>query len=80
MNQDTTQPSFLLSILPLLFVGIIFAAIVFWLAPRKGQSQLWALAVFVPCIGPLVIIYLLSLTDKKLLDEIAELKSRIDKQ
>ena len=59
---------------------MIFAAIVLWLAPRKGHSQLWALAVFVPCIGPLVVIYLLSQTDKKVLDEIAELKNRIDKQ
>jgi len=57
---------------------MIFAAIVFWLAPRKGKSPLLALAVLVPCAGPFVMIYLLSLTDKKVINEIAELKSRLD--
>ncbi len=80
MNPDVPTPSVWLSIVPLLVYSLIFAAMVLWLAPRKGKSQLMALIVLVPCIGPLVMIYLLALTDKKIVDEIAELKRRLDGQ
>ncbi len=82
MNQDLPQPSFLpsflASLIPLFFYSVIIAGIVLWLAPRKGQSQLWALAVLIPCVGPFVLFYFLSLTDKKVLDDIADLKKQIE--
>ena len=66
--------------MPLLIYSLLFAAMVLWLAPRKGKSQWMALIVFVPCIGPFVMIYLLALPDKKTLDEIAELRRRLDEK
>lgn len=79
MESAPDQPPFWLSLLPLLFISVFLAAIVVWLAPKKGKSPLLALLVFIPCGGFLVIIYLLSFTDKKVLDDIADLKSRIDR-
>jgi len=78
MNPDVPQPPAWLSLMPLLIYSLLFAATVLWLAPRKGKSQLMALIVLVPCVGPFIMIYLLALPDKKTLDEIAELKRRLD--
>jgi uncharacterized membrane protein len=69
-----TEPSFLMSIIPLFIVGIIWAAVALWLAPRKGKPRWFAAVMLIPLIGPFGILYLLALTDKKVLDEIAELK------
>ena len=77
-NPNPTPPPFWMSLMPLFVYSLIFAGIVVWLAPRKGLSPLWALIVLVPCIGPFFMIYLLALTDKKVLDEITELKNRIE--
>lgn len=80
MDMPPESPSLLISLLPLLTVSMLFALFASWLAPRKGKSSLLALFVFVPCGGILVVLYLLALTDKKVLDDIEELKSRLDRQ
>ena len=78
MTPETApEPSLLVSILPLLFVSLIWAAIVLWLAPRKGKPRWFALLMLVPGIGPLGVLYLLALTDKKIIDDIEELKRRL---
>lgn len=77
MSPDNPSPAWF-SLIPLFIYSVIFAAVVLWLAPRKGKSQLWALFALIPCAGPFVLIYLLALTDKKVLDELAELRGRID--
>ena len=75
--MDPEQPPLLITIIPLLIVSILFSLFVAWLAPRKGKSSLLALLVFVPCGGFLMVIYLL--TDQKVLDDIEELKNRLDR-
>ncbi len=77
MNPNTAPPAPWLS---LAIYAVVFASMILWLAPRKGKSRLLALLALIPCLGPFVIIILLSLTDKEVLDEIAELKKRIDQK
>ena len=63
--------------MPLLIIGVVAASMVLWLAPRKGRSRWLALLLFVPCVGFLVVPYLLSLTDQRVLDDLASLKKQI---
>ena len=77
MTPETSEPSFLISIVPLFLVGLIWAAIALWLAPRKGKSRWFALLMLIPMIGPFGILYLLALTDQKIIDEIENLKRRL---
>lgn len=77
LNSDPSQVPTWVSLMPLLFISLVFALAVLWIAPRKGKSRLLALLVFVPCVGPLTLLYLVSLTDKKVLDDIAELKRKL---
>ena len=78
MESSTVQqlPAWV-SFVPLLVYVILFAVLVIWLAPRKGRSRLLALAAVIPFVGPLIVIYLLSITDKQVLDDIESLKKQI---
>jgi hypothetical protein len=72
-----TQPAWV-TFVPAIMIGLVCAGVVLWLAPRKGCSKWWALVGFVPCFGSLVILYVLSLTDKQVLDDIADLKRKVE--
>ncbi len=61
----------------MVFMGILVGALVLWLAPRKGHSRALVLVAVLPCIGSLVVLYLLSLTDKQVLDDIRELRDKL---
>ena len=61
---------------PAMFFGVLSALIILWLAPRKGQTRWLALVAIAPCIGPFIVVYLLALTDKRVLDEIEALKKQ----
>lgn len=78
-THANTAPAWV-QIFPLLLIGIVFAAAVLWLAPRKGRSSWLALLTLIPCGGFLVVLYLLSLTDKRVLDDIDTLKKQIGRQ
>jgi hypothetical protein len=65
---------------PTVVLGILAAIVVLWLAPRKGCSRWLGLLAFVPCVGWLVIFYLLARTDKRVLDDIEALKTQIGPQ
>ena len=60
-----------------LFLGALSAPIVLWLAPRKGCFRWYAVPAFIPCFGFFIVLYVLSLTDKKVLDDIEVMKKRI---
>ena len=77
VTPGTQPPPTWTSFVPLLVFGVIAAGMVLWLAPRKGRSRWLALCVFIPCVGFLVVPYLLSLTDKRVLDDLADLKKQI---
>ena len=66
--------------MPAVLLGILSVAFVLWLAQRKGRSRWFALLAFVPCVGWLVIFYLLALTDKRVLDDVEALKRQMGAQ
>jgi hypothetical protein len=76
-NSGTPAPPLGVSLFPALLLGIVLAIAALWLARRKGRSQWLALLAFIPGLGFLVFLYLLSLTDKRVLDDIEALKKRI---
>jgi hypothetical protein len=76
-----------LSLVPAVLLGILSVVVVLcsvvvvlWLAQRKGRSRWFALLAFVPCVGWVVVFYLLALTDKRVLDDVAALKRQIGAQ
>jgi hypothetical protein len=77
-TPGTAAPPAWTSFVPTVLLGVISAAIVLWLAPRKGCSRWLALVALIPCVGSLVIIYLFSLTDKRVLEDIETLKRQVD--
>jgi hypothetical protein len=62
----------------MLLLGVLSVCVVLWLAPRKGCSRWLALVTLFPCVGTLVIFYLLARTDKRVLDDIERLKTQIE--
>jgi hypothetical protein len=60
-----------------MLISVVWAVLVVWLAPRKGHSRWLALLALIPCGGFLVIFYLFSITDKRVLDDIEMLKKQI---
>lgn len=76
-TTGTPPPPVWMSFAPTLLLGVLTAGIVLWLAPRKGRSKWLALAAVIPCVGIFVVPYLLSLTDQRVLDDLAFLKKQI---
>ena len=67
------------SFIPLLLMGCIFGALLKSLAKRKGRNQwLWFIAGFAPAIWVIGGIWLASLPDKSIVDEINFLKKKLD--
>jgi len=67
--------------LPLALFTLFYVALAWWLAPKKGISPYYALIGLIPCFGTLaifvIVFYLLTLTDKSVLDELSDLKRRL---
>jgi hypothetical protein len=74
MNQNPSLTHALLSLLPLILAMGTVAIVIFFMAPRKGKSRAWTLLGLVPLANMLFLIWLASLTDKAVIDALAELK------
>lgn len=69
----------IISFIPLLIVGGLLGFLCSKIAKRKGRNQLsWFLAGFVPVWNGLGAIWLASLPEKSILDEIESLKRKIN--
>ncbi len=62
------------TVLPFLIVCVAFFIFALTICPRKGKSFGYAFLCFIPIIGPFFFFYLVSLTDKKVLDRLAALE------
>jgi hypothetical protein len=68
------------SFVPLLFMGLIFGLVLMPMAKRKGRSQwLWFLAGFVPGWNFLGGLWLASLPDKSISEEVKALLNELQK-
>jgi hypothetical protein len=65
----------LMAFLPLLIISIVYAALLWPILRRKGKSRLHIIWSIVPIFGMLLFIWVLSLTDKSVLDRLAELEA-----
>ena len=66
----------LLSLLPFAIIAFIVFLFAIPLSRRKGRGFGYALLCLVPLVGTLVLFYLLSLTDKQVLDRLAALEGK----
>ncbi|WP_415907844.1 hypothetical protein [Oleiharenicola sp. Vm1] len=76
MHEPASAAIALVSLLPMLLVFLVVAIAIFVMAPRKGRSRAWAILGLLPLVNVLVLIWLASLTDKAVLDALAELRRR----
>ena len=63
------------SFLPILLIAAITAGLFYRIVKRKGRSPLWLISFLFPVIGFFVVIWIVSLTDKDLLDRLAKLEA-----
>lgn len=63
--------------IPLLLVSALLVIFILSLARRKGRSQLLCVLGFVPIANMFVTLWLASLTDRAVLDQLEDLKRRV---
>jgi hypothetical protein len=69
-------PSLLLSLLPFLLITIFFFFFAVPISRRKGKGMGLAALCLVPFLTPFILFYLVSLTDKSVLDRLAALEAK----
>jgi hypothetical protein len=72
------EPSMLISLLPLLLVTLIIFLFAIPISRRKGKGIGSAAFCLVPFLSPFVLFYLVSLTDKSVLDRLTALEGKAD--
>jgi hypothetical protein len=70
------EPSLLLSLLPFLLATLMVFFFAIPISRRKGKGVGLAALCLVPFLTPFVLFYLVSLTDKSVLDRLAALEGR----
>jgi hypothetical protein len=68
------EPSVLFSLLPFLLTTLIF--FFFAISRRKGRGTGFAAWCLIPFLTPFILYYLVSLTDKSVLDRLAALEGK----
>jgi hypothetical protein len=66
----------LISLLPLLITTLILFGFSIPISRRKGKSFVYPLLCLVPFATPFVLLYLVSLTDQQVLDQLASLERK----
>ena len=65
------------SLLPLLFVGVLWGAVIFFIARKRGDNPwLWAVVCGLPLIGGVMTVVYLLLTLHSILDRLNRLEGR----
>ena len=70
------EPSLLFSLLPFLLVAFILFLFAIPVSRRKGRGIGSAALCLIPFLGPFILLYLVSLTDKSVLDRLAALENK----
>jgi ABC-type Na+ efflux pump permease subunit len=70
------EPSLLLSLLPFLLVTAVFFFFAIPISRRKGKGVGFAAWCLIPFLTPFILFYLVSLTDKSVLDRLAALEGK----
>ena len=70
------EPSLILSLLPFLLITLISFFFAIPISRRKGKGIGFAAWCLIPFVTPLILFYLVSLTDKSVLERLAALESK----
>jgi hypothetical protein len=65
----------LLSLVPFLIITLVLFFFAIPIGRRKGRGFGFVLLCLIPLVGPFILLYLASLTDKQILDRLAALKN-----
>ena len=66
----------LVSLLPLLIITLIFFVFSIPVSRRKGKSFIYPVLCRIPFVTIFILLYLVSLTDKQVLDRLAALEGK----
>ncbi len=66
----------LISLLPLLIVTLIFFVFSIPISRRKGKNFIYPVLCLIPFVTIFILLYLVSLTDKQVLDRLAALEGK----
>lgn len=70
------EPNILIQLIPFAIVTLLVAGFALILCPRKGRSRVYAALCLIPFVQYFVFFWLISLTDKSVLDRLAALEGR----
>jgi len=70
------EPSLILSLLPFWLITLIYFFFAIPISRRKGKGIGFAAWCLIPFVTPLILFYLVSLTDKSVLERLAALESK----
>jgi predicted membrane-bound dolichyl-phosphate-mannose-protein mannosyltransferase len=73
------EPSLFLSLLPFLIVTLIFFFFAIPISRRKGRGVGFAAWCLMPFVAPFILFYLVSLSDKSVLDRLSALEGKSPK-
>ena len=76
MMQDPSTSEMLLSLVPFLLITLIAFFFAIPISRRKGKGVGFAAWCLIPFVTPFILFYLVSLTDKAVLDRLAALESK----
>jgi hypothetical protein len=71
------SPDLLLSLLPFLLVMVICFLFAIPISRRKGKGLGYAVLCGLPFVGPFMLLYLVSLTDKSVSDRLEALEGKL---
>jgi uncharacterized membrane protein YhaH (DUF805 family) len=75
MEGTTPAGDFLTSLIPLIILSVPLAVVFAFILRRKGRSPWLCLLLLVPLVGQIYALYVVSLTDKEVLDRLARLET-----
>lgn len=74
--EDPSTSEMLFSLLPFLVITLIAFFFAIPISRRKGKGVGFAARCLIPFVTPFILFYLVSLTDKSVLDRLAALESK----
>ncbi|WP_137046460.1 hypothetical protein [Pseudolabrys sp. FHR47] len=75
--QPVSEPDIFMSLLPFATLTLIVFAFMVPISRRKGKSFAYTLLILIPVVGWFITWYVISLTDKSVLDRLAALEGKV---
>lgn len=77
--EQTVSPNPIIQLAPMLMLSVVYGGIAIAIGRRKVQNlALWVFLCVIPILNILALAFLISKTDKSVLNDLADLRSRLD--